>query len=259
MNRYKRHLGLVVVLMLVGLFSSTTVTAKVALDVVTVDVIRNGFALGVNDDHCPMKHDPEEEPISAAEWTFDEFITLSKCGLSKNSHPTDPNGGGAMFKNGPIENSGRGYPGVPAHMWQVYDLVALGVPVGTPVVVDVTVELISVGGTEFTAVIESSLDAHNWTPEVTLVDFPQETCGEWKYPLYCGTAVVDYAPYYRLVLTSVWAEQLGQKWVIHSLNFSYEADTSVTPTATETAVPIAMPLPQFRPLFLYHLPMMWWW
>ena len=250
---------IVISVMFVGLISSATVQAQATENVVTVDVIRNGFALGVNNDHCPTKHDPAEEPISAAEWTFDEYITLSKCGLSKNSHPTDPNGGGAMFKNGPIENSGRGYPGVPAHMWQTYDLVALGVPAGTAVTVDITLELISVGGTDFTAVIETSHDGQNWTPAVTLIDFPLESCGEWKYPLYCGNAVVVYAPYYRLALTSVWEEQLGQKWVIHSLNFSYEAASLVMPTVAETAVPITMPLLQFRQLLFYFSPMLWWW
>ena len=240
--------GLVVFLVIAGLFSNSTATAKVAVDMVTINVIRNGFALGIDNDHCPMEHDPVMEPISAAEWAYDEFVSLSKCGLSKNSHPTDPNGGGAMFKNGPISNSGMGLPGVPAHMWQTYDLVALGVPGATPVTVDLMLELVSVGGTEFTAVIESSVDGENWTPRATLVDFPQENCGYWKYPLYCGTAVVDYAPYYRLALRSVWVDQLGQKWVIHHLNFSYETDEPATPIPTETVEPTPTPLPTPTPV-----------
>ncbi|MAU00232.1 MAG: hypothetical protein CL608_24090 [Anaerolineaceae bacterium] len=211
-----------------GFGSQTTVAGEL----VTVDVIRNGFALGINNDHCPLSHDPDEEPINSAEWSYDEYISLSKCGASKNTHPYDLEIGGAMFKNGPIENSGFGLPNVPAHMWQVYDLAALGVPVGAPVTVDLTLEMVSVGGVSFTAVLETSSDGETWTPETTLIQWPQESCGLWKYPLYCGTAVVDYAPYYRLALTSVWDELLGQKWVVHHLNFTFEEDGAVLPTAT---------------------------
>lgn len=234
MKWQKGLLVLVVFLMVEGLLSGFATKATVAGEIVTLDVIRNGFALGVNNDHCPLSHDPDEEPINSAEWLYDEFISLSKCGTSKNSHPYDLEIGGTMFKNGPIENSGFGLPNVPAHMWQVYDLAALGVPVGAPVTVDLTLELVSVGGVSFTAVLETSNDGEMWTPEATLIQWPQESCGLWKYPLYCGTAVVDYAPFYRLALTSVWDELLGQKWVVHHLNFTFEEDGDVLPTASVT-------------------------
>lgn len=233
----------IVALVLINLYASSTTSAKVTSDIVTTNVIRNGFALGVNNDHCPIKHDPDDEPINSAEWEYDEYISLSKCGTNKNSHPFDPNGGGAMFKNGPLTYNGRGYPGVPAHMWQVYDLAALGVPTGAPITVDLMLELVSVGGTEFTAVLESSIDGEVWTPQAVLIQWPQESCGMWKYPLFCGSAVVDYAPYYRLALTSVWTELLGQKWVVHHLNFSFESERVPTPTATETATSTATATP----------------
>ncbi len=234
MNWQKVFFVLVVFLMVAGLLSDFASKPTVAEEIITLDVIRNGFALGINNDHCPMSHDPDEEPINSAEWSYDEHITLSKCGANKNSHPYDLNTGGAMFKNGPAEHSGFGLPGVPAHMWQVYDLAALGVPVDAPVTIDLTLELVSVGGTSFTAVIESSADGVVWTPEATLIQWPQESCGVWKYPLYCGTAVVNYAPYYRLALTSVWDELLGQKWVVHHLNFTFLGDVTMLPTATAT-------------------------
>lgn len=243
MKWQKSLLVLVVFLLIEGLLSDFGSQATIAEELVTVDVIRNGFALGVNNDHCPMTHDPDEEPLNSAEWAYDEYISLSKCGTSKNTHPYDLEIGGAMFKNGPIENSGFGLPNVPAHMWQVYDLAALGVPVDAPVTIDLTLELVSVGGTSLTAVIESSADGEVWTPEATLIQWPQESCGFWKYPLYCGTAVVDYAPYYRLALTSIWADQLGQKWVVHHLNFTFEGDGTALPTATSSPEPTDTPLP----------------
>lgn len=230
---------LVFVGLLPGLGSHPTAAEEA---VVTIDAIRNGFALGVNNDHCPKGHDPSEEVINSAEWFYDEYITISKCGTSKNSHPYDLEIGGAMFKNGPIENSGYGLPDVPAHMWQVYDSAALGIPEGAAVTVELTLELVSVGGTSYTAVLESSPDGEIWTPQATLMQWPQESCGLWKYPLYCGTAVVDYAPFYRLALTSLWSQQLGQKWVIHHLYFSFAADIA-EPTPTATVEPTTTPLP----------------
>lgn len=218
----------------------TAVSESIQQTAVTVELIRNGWALGVDNDICPQTHDPVNEPANAAEWTFDEYVSLSKCG-NKNSHPVTV-GGGAMFKNGPIENEGFGYPGVPAHMWQVYDLAALGVPEGVELTLAITVELVSVGGTDFTAVIEASADGESWQPVATLVDWPQASCGMWKYPLYCGTAVVDYAPYLRLALTSVWVQQLGQKWVVRNLTAAYEAaEPTPAATATETAVATSTP------------------
>lgn len=233
----------IVVLVVVGLLSVGNPLTIVAEEtIVTLDVVRNGFALGVNNDHCPTGHDPAEEVLNSAEWFYDEHITISKCGTSKNSHPYDLETGGAMFKNGPIENSGYGLPNVPAHMWQVYDSAALGVPEGAQVTVDLTLELVSVGGTSYTAVLEASVDGETWTPVTTLVNWPQESCGMWKYPLYCGTAVVDYAPFYRLALTSLWSQQLGQKWVIHHLFFTFTSP-EIVPTATATVEPTTTPLP----------------
>lgn len=205
---------------------------------VSIELIRNGFALGVNNDACPQTHDPTNEPASATEWEYDQYISLSKCG-NKNSHPFTPDGGGAMFKNGPTGNEGFGYPGIPAHMWQTYDLAALGISAGSELTLDIVVELISVGGTNFTAVIEASDDGQAWQPVATLIDWPQTSCGMWKYPLYCGTAVIPYSPYLRLTLSSVWVQQLGQKWVIHSLQASYTAVATATPT--ETTLPTETP------------------
>ncbi len=241
--RKSRELAvLLLCLVCLGTVLNFRTPAPVNAEPVTIDVIRNGFALGVDNDYCPIGHDPDVELINFAEWSYDEYISISKCG-QKNSHPYDLNLDGAMFKNGPIENSGLGLPNVPAHMWQEYDLVSLGVSPGTLITVDIKLELVSVGGTLFTAIMESSLDKTTWTPEATLIQWPQESCGFWKYPLYCGSAVVPYAPYYRLALTSIWAEQLGQKWVIHNLNFSFESDSVTLPTATATPSPTITPTP----------------
>jgi hypothetical protein len=250
-TQLSRRLKFVSLLLLLPLLTAvippSLPAASTAQTAVTVPLIRNGFAMGINNYTCPMTHYPTNEPLNAAEWEFDEHVSLSKCG-SKNSHPTNPGGGGAMFKNGPVGNEGFGYPGVPAHMWQTYDLAALGIPAGAQLTLDLTVELVSVGGTSFTAVIEASQDGESWQPVATLVDWPSTpTCGMWKYPLLCGTAVVDYAPFLRLELTSIWVQQLGQKWVVHRLDATYQVEPTSTPTETATATSTTTPTETFTP------------
>jgi len=239
-------------LLLLPIFAAVVATSQPTTSAepeaaVTLSLIRNGFAMGVNNDTCPMTHYTDNETTNAAEWELDEHVSLSKCG-SKNSHPINPGGGGAMFKNGPVSNEGFGYPGVPAHMWQTYDLAALGIPAGAQITLDFMVELVSVGGTSFTAVIEASEDGANWQPVATLVKWPStEVCGMWKYPLLCGTAVVDYAPFLRLELTSIWVQQRGQKWVVPRLAATFQPAPTATPTETPTATETPTSTPTLTP------------
>lgn len=149
----------------------------------SVNLIRNGWALGFNNDTCPSTHNPLVE--SAAEgWSFNvgpndvPFITLSKCaaGGKMNPHP-DGGSDGAAFKCGPLTTNGQCIPGKWGEMWQDYNLADYGILSGD-VTVSTMIELISVGEeNDFRAEVHTSQDGITYEYAGTLIDDPDGYCG----------------------------------------------------------------------------------